>query len=210
MSGEIHSQIEKYKFQAPKNYKNYFHLLQEGEEIIITEKIHGTNFVIRAEKEEFYVGSRNYFWELNSPKNKGNIYIKAFEQFKELQYLPPGVTVYGEIYGVQDLKYGLENGAIDYAIFSVVKNNEYLNYDDFKSFCYIFKLKTAPELYRGQYSKEVVLNFNNKNSVLEPSQIMEGVVISPLYERYDPIIGRVSLKYISDKYLLRKGGTELH
>jgi hypothetical protein len=39
---------------------------------------------------------------------------------------------------------------------------------------------------------------------------MEGVVVQPLVERAHPEIGRVVLKLISDRYLIRKDGTELH
>jgi len=40
--------------------------------------------------------------------------------------------------------------------------------------------------------------------------LMEGIVVQPLVERTHPEIGRVVLKLISDRYLLRKDGTELH
>ncbi|WP_228060011.1 hypothetical protein [Plectonema radiosum] len=48
------------------------------------------------------------------------------------------------------------------------------------------------------------------NSLLSPDCMMEGVVIQPACERTHPKIGRVALKLISDRYLLRKGGSELH
>ncbi len=37
---------------------------------------------------------------------------------------------------------------------------------------------------------------------------MEGVVVTPVIERFDPKIGRVILKYVFDQYLTRHGGTE--
>ena len=39
---------------------------------------------------------------------------------------------------------------------------------------------------------------------------MEGIVVQPVKETTHPEIGRVVLKLISDRYLLRSGGTELH
>lgn len=39
---------------------------------------------------------------------------------------------------------------------------------------------------------------------------MEGIVLQTVVERTHPEIGRVVLKLISDRYLLRKDGTELH
>lgn len=76
--------------------------------------------------------------------------------------------------------------------------------------CDQFNLPRVPVLYIGYYSWEAVAQFNNSNSVLEPNYIMEGVIVQPVVERTHPEIGRVVLKLISDKYLLRKDGTELH
>lgn len=39
--------------------------------------------------------------------------------------------------------------------------------------------------------------------------MMEGVIVQPLVERTHPEIARVVPKLISDRYLLRKEGTEL-
>ena len=68
----------------------------------------------------------------------------------------------------------------------------------------------VPVLYTGPYSWEVVSQFNNANSVLERKCMLEGVIVQPLVERIHPEIGRVVLKLISDRYLLRKDGTEFH
>jgi len=38
----------------------------------------------------------------------------------------------------------------------------------------------------------------------------EGVVVKPLFERYDDEIGRVALKSVSEEYLLRNKGTEFN
>ncbi|WP_331001003.1 RNA ligase family protein [Nostoc commune] len=118
--------------------------------------------------------------------------------------------MFGEIYGVQDIKYGLNNGNIGIAIFAVRRGNYFLNYSDFVAFCEEFALPKVPVLYIGAYTWEAVSQFNNANSVVSPNCIMEGVVVQPLIEKTHPEIGRVVLKLISDRYLLRKDGTELH
>ena len=210
MNGEMESPIKHYKFPAPENFKRYKDVLIEGEEIVITEKLHGTNFTVLLNADStVHIGSHNYFWK-NSETNKKLVYIRAYHENEALQKIPPDTQVFGEIYGVQDLKYGFKNGKIGIALFAVRRGRDFLNYKDFIAFCEEFDLPTVPILYTGAYSWEILSQFNNKDSVLSPDCMMEGVVIQPVIERTHPEIGRVVLKLISDRYLLRKGGSELH
>ena len=210
MSGERESPIGHYKFPSPENLKRYQDVLIEGEEVVACEKLHGTNFTVLVDADGVtHIGSHNYFWR-NSETNKNLVYIRAYHENTALQKLPPGIQVFGEIYGVQDIKYGLKNGNIGIALFAVRRYRQFLNYIDFVAFCEEFSLPRVPVLYIGAYSWEAVFGFNNANSVLSSDCIMEGVVVQPLVERTHPEIGRVVLKLISDRYLLRNDGTELH
>ncbi|MEO0933005.1 MAG: RNA ligase family protein [Cyanobacteria bacterium J06641_2] len=210
MNGDMENHIGHYKFPAPQHLKRYPEMFVDGEEIVITEKIHGTNFTVLVDADSTVkIGSHNYFWKDNET-NKNLVYIRAYHENEALQNLPPDTQVFGEIYGVQDIKYGLKNGKIGLALFAVRRGKNFLNYEDFATFCQEFNLPTAPLLYSGGYSKEIVSKFNNKDSALSPDCMMEGVVIQPAIERTHPLFGRVALKLISDRYLLRKGGSELH
>lgn len=210
MSGEMESYIGHYKFPSPENLKRYKDVLIEGEEIVITEKLHGTNFTVLVDVEGIIkIGSHNYFWK-NSEANKTLVYIRAYNENEALHKLPPNTQVFGEIYGVQDIKYGLNNGKIKIAFFAVRRDGKFLNYSDFVDFCEEFNLPRVPLLYIGAYSWQAVSQFNNADSVTSPTCMMEGVVVQPIVERTHAIIGRVVLKLISDRYLLRQDGTELH
>jgi RNA ligase (TIGR02306 family) len=210
MNGDMEGQIGQYKFPAPEHLKRYQDILLPGEEVVITEKVHGTNFSVLVEPDgEVKIASHRYFWKDNEI-NSRMVYIRTYHDNPALQNLPHGVQVFGEIYGVQDLKYGLKNGKNDFVIFAVCKGGEFLNYDDFISFCAAYQLPRVPILYRGAYSWEIATQFNNADSVLAPEFMMEGVIVQPAIERTDFKIGRVALKLISDRYLLRKDGTELH
>lgn len=110
------------------NFKNYPDLFKDGEEVVITEKIHGTNFRFgwvpmnadtlwkRVKKwfgylpeYEFVFGSNRV--QLQGKKYKGyyeqkgagNVYEEAVEKYrlKELTNIPQlrGCVFYGEIYG---------------------------------------------------------------------------------------------------------------
>ncbi|NJM21922.1 MAG: RNA ligase (ATP) [Richelia sp. RM2_1_2] len=210
MNGDMESHIKHYKFPAPENFKRYQNIFTEGEEIVVTEKLHGTNFTVLVDADStIHIGSHNYFWK-NNEANKKLVYIRAYQENEVLQKLPPDTQVFGEIYGVQDIKYGLKNGKIGIALFAVRCQGKFIDYKDFVAFCEQFNLPTVPLLYTGTYSWEIVSQFNNQDSALSPDSMMEGVVIQPAYERTHPEIGRVALKLISDKYLLRKDGSELH
>lgn len=209
MSGEVESHIGQYKFPSPEHLKRYPDVLQIGEEVVVTEKIHGTNFTILVDENGTHVSSHNYFWK-NNVINKNLVYVRAYNEFDCLQNLPINTQVFGEIYGVQDIKYGLSNGKIGIAIFAVKNNGNFLDYDEFVAFCNKYSLPQVPVLYRGAYSRELVAQFNNASSVVDKNSIMEGVIVQPVRERTHPEIGRVVLKLISDRYLLRSGGTELH
>jgi RNA ligase (TIGR02306 family) len=210
MSGEMESHIGHYKFPSPENLKRYKDVLLEGEEVIVTEKLHGTNFTVLVDADgTTHIGSHNYFWK-NSEANKTLVYIRAYNENPALHQLPGGTQVFGEIYGVQDIKYGLKNGKIGIALFAVRRGSNFLNYTDFVEFCEELNLPRVPLLYIGAYNWEAISRFNNADSVLSPNCMMEGVIVQPLVERTHPEIGRVVLKLISDRYLLRKDGTELH
>lgn len=209
MSGDIEAPIGQYKFPSPENLKRYQHILQEGEEVVITEKIHGSNFTVLVDADGTHIGSHNYFWK-NNETNKNLVYIRAYNENTVLHKIPINTQVFGEIYGIQDIKYGLEKGKLEIALFAVKRNNQFLNYWEFGEFCQEFNLPRVPVLYTGSYSWEVVSQFNNADSVLSKNCLMEGVIVQPLVERIDPEIGRVVLKLISDRYLLRKNPTELH
>ncbi|GAB1540050.1 RNA ligase (ATP) [Scytonema sp. NUACC21] len=210
MRGEMENAIGHYKFPSPEHLKRYQDVLIEGEEVAVTEKLHGTNFTVLVDADgNTHIGSHNYFWK-NTEANKKLVYIRAYHENMALQKLPLATQVFGEIYGVQDIKYGLNNGDLGLAVFAVRHGSQFLNYNEFVAFCEEFSLPRVPILYKGAYSWEAVSQFNNANSVLSRDCIMEGVVVQPVVERNHPKIGRVVLKLISDRYLLRKEGTELH
>lgn len=209
MSGDVESPIGQYKFPSPENLKRYRDILYEGEEVVITEKIHGSNFTVLIDADGTHIGSHNYFWK-NNEANKNLVYIRAYNEHLVLDKLPLNTQVFGEIYGVQDIKYGLNKGKLGIALFAVKRNNQFLDHSDFVAFCKEFSLPRVPVLYTGAYNWEALSQFNNANSVLSKTCLMEGVIVQPLVERTHPEVGRVVLKLISDRYLLRKDGTELH
>jgi RNA ligase (TIGR02306 family) len=126
------------------HFKNYPDLFVEGEEVIVTEKIHGTNF--RAGWAPMQIDSvwkkvKNFFgflpkWEfvfgshqvqLQGKKYNGfyssNVYQQAVETYDLEAKIPLGIIIYGEIYGPGIQKgygYGLAEGEHRLAIFDAI------------------------------------------------------------------------------------------
>lgn len=201
-------------YTSLENFKNFPDVFQDGEEVIIREKIHGTNgrcgnlpLVEDPETIQFCVGGHNLQYDNTL---EGHTYVSPPRRYDLQDKLKTWEQLCYEIYGLQDLKYGLSKGRVDLVAFDMIVNGNYVDDDVMQAWCDANGIPTAPILYRGPYSKEVAESFNNAMSVLHPETIMEGVVIKPVKESYDLKLGRKILKVISDRYLLRKGGTEFH
>ena len=75
-------------------------------------------------------------------------------------------------------------------------------------------IERVPVVYRGPYSREVMLEHTVGLEAVSGNgmHLREGIVIKPVKERRDDLsgLGRVMVKSVSDKYLTRKGaGKEL-
>ncbi|MEA2694019.1 MAG: hypothetical protein QOJ16_3406, partial [Acidobacteriota bacterium] len=102
---------------------------------------------------------------------------------------------------VQSLHYGRRDG-LGFAAFDVLVGEHYLDYEDFAALCGRHGVATVPILERGPFSLERVAELSRGQTTLPDQHIREGVVVRPVQERFDPKIGRVILKYLSDDYLL--------
>lgn len=193
-----------------ENIKNYPHTMIPGEEVVITEKIHGTNFRAAKLDGELHVGSHT----LSLQESDGqNLYWRAANLLDLKNKLSEGDQIFGEVYGgnIQDLEYGMKDGQIDVRVFDIFRGARYEGYDEF-----LFSLKGAdllarvvPVLYRGPWSTDL-LKLAEGKSTLYPDQMREGVVVRPVVERWDDRVGRVILKAINDEYLVRHDATEHH
>lgn len=200
-----------HKYTEIENYRNYPNVLQEGEEVVFTEKIHGENSRRGLVEGIFMAGSHNM--RLKESESNRHWYTFDDKAKKLLRFLEDrgAVILFGEVFGwVQDLHYGMQKqGDVSQRVFDISINGRYMGYDEYKDVCTRFEVPTVPELYRGPFSFDKLMEFADSNSNLDGADnMMEGIVIRPVKERTDPFVGRVILKYVWDRYLNRKGGTE--
>lgn len=216
--------------------QKYMDAFVEGEMFEATEKIHGTQtrFIFAkgvedeetfGENKDIYIaskgqGDKGLFFKDNL-SNANSYYVRAFKLNdienkvvnSELYKNSDMLTLFGETYGMQDLKYGLENGHIGYRLFDVYvgkpRQGRFLNYEECKAFASELGIERVPSLYVGEYSFEKVMELTSGKTTLgkNKDQIREGVVIRPLNERYIDGLGRCFLKSVSEAYKLRKGET---
>lgn len=179
-------------------------LLLEGEEVVLTEKLHGSNSRFVWWNDELWVGSHKCVKQ----QSDTNMWWRVAEQYGLTNKLErfPNVALFGEVYGqVQDLKYGAKPGELKFAAFDA-KNLDlphYYNVDQFAAFCLELDIPTVPILYRGPWSFNLVPAYSNGTSTLAEN-VREGFVVRPVRERQDLRIGRVILKMVGEDYHLRK------
>jgi RNA ligase (TIGR02306 family) len=124
---------------------------------------------------------------------------------------PSPLTIMGETFGpgVQDLHYGTK---VQFRIFAACRgyrgDQKFLGANDLRDLAARLGIEMVPVLYRGPFSWEALAEHTSGPTAMDAKHIREGVVVTPVLEREDMRLGRVALKSVSEKYLLRKGGTE--
>lgn len=216
-----------------EDLKKYPGMLQEGEMVAITEKLHGimTGALLLPESDaiagqRFFVFSKGLGSDglafVDDEANKGNVYLQMAHRYKlkeKLEQLAERLGVsdvpvflMGETFGigVQDLGYGTKP---DYRAFAIGTGyrgrEEYQAYESALEHAKALGITWVPELYRGPYSVAVVNKVISGKETLTGNNvnIREGGVIEPLVPRQANEIGRVILKAISPEYLGRPGET---
>jgi len=193
-----------------QQYRRYPHCIPAGTEVVITEKIHGTNARAAWHEDRMWVGSHKRI----KKENDTNLWWKVAKQYQLHEKLKayPGLIFFYEVYGaIQDLKYGCAAGEYKIAVFDIfdISGGKYLDYDHMKLHCTQLDLPMAPELFRGPFDPTTLEIHGEGRSTLA-THIKEGCVIKTAIEGFSPEIGRTILKYVSEEYLTRKDGTECH
>jgi RNA ligase (TIGR02306 family) len=211
-----------------ENIKKYPDVLVDDEEVVVTEKIHGTcfgfGFIPGLNNPEVWednfvcfskgLGAKGLVFKRNETNLLRNVYVRTFEKifpkFKELvAEADRPFFVFGEIYGrgVQDLHYGSNEPTVRlFEVFQESLNSPdtFLNdWDIVTTVANTLNVETVPVLFQGPWNKELRQLRDGQSTLF--GHIREGIVIKPVVYRRDDVVGNVILKDISDAYLTRKG-----
>lgn len=221
MAGAVEHKSGLLTYTDLENVKRFPDALIDGEEVIATEKLHGTNTVLALIGDELVVSSKGLSkQQLGLVETDANVYWRMARQYgveAKLREIAAklgvdSVHLYGETLGVQDLMYGLTRGQLDFRAFDLRAGREFVDYDVLVELMADADIPLVPLLYRGPYDRDTLeqVATGKEQYTGTEAHIREGVVVRPVVERYDNELGRVAVKVISPDYLLRKGdATEL-
>lgn len=219
-------------YERLSHFKNFPELFLEGEDVVVSEKIHGTNF--RAgwvpmqadswwkkvkklfgflEEWEFVVGSHAVQLK---PKAewKGfydtNVYMEAVQKYDLEARIPKGMVVYGEIYGdgiQKGYSYGVETpGEHKLVLFDVKvivgQVAEYRSWAYLEELSHLLGVPTAPVIYKGPYSVVLRHKWEEGPSLLSKAQKHREGCVIKPAVEQECWIGRKVLRSINPEYLL--------
>lgn len=223
-----------------ENIKAFPAVFESGEPVVLTEKIHGTFVMVGAVPSSLarpleegnhregraFISSKGLMHKRLGLKhntvNENNLYLRTARAYglyepvlATAEALGEPVFLLGEVFGsgVQDLAYGGRPGTTQFRAFALIVGKTFLDSDALDAWLAQHNVPRVPVLYRGPFNMAVVLEHTRgKESVSGASaHIREGVVVTPLVERFDRSIGgRAALKSVSEDYLLRANGTEFN
>lgn len=201
-----------YDVEAFKNFATVYDSVRNenvsifypGEQVIVTEKIHGSNARFMFDGKKFYAGSRK-LWK--SPKSSC-VWREAVKQnpwIEEWCRANPGYTLFGEVCPTQQgFNYGWESGLACFYLFDILNpKGEYLPYAE-TSHYFAGKrwAETVPLLYHGPFDEaKIKALVDGPSCVPGAKHIREGVVIRPVVERHVHGLGRLQLKLVSNAFL---------
>lgn len=183
-----------------ENICNFPDILKEGEEVVVTEKIHGTNsrvgYVYHADDEtqgfawQWMAGSHGTRRKEANDKGVKSKYWFPFslggfrepiktilQEVKETEKASTSVIIFGEIFGpgVQDMHYGQKG--LSYRIFDIAVDGRYLDWDVMDSYVIghqDWDVSLVPVLYRGPFSmKKMEELVDGPTTVVSIDQIKE-------------------------------------
>jgi tRNA-binding EMAP/Myf-like protein len=191
--------------------------LVEGEEVVLTEKLHGSNAAFVHTGKRFHAKSRTVFrdakplpsdnmqWGFSFADTWSNIAKKYDLEAKLAKH--PGIILRGEIVGPEIQKgfhYGNEPGMASFWVFDAeyLDTRKYMDYDALVAFCKEIDVPIVPLLHRGPWNDALRIHANGKSTIAEHTR--EGFVVKCAVERFSNSMGRINLKLVGEDYMLTK------
>jgi RNA ligase (TIGR02306 family) len=226
MNGDVESAPDLLSWVDIENIQRYPGIFTAGEDVVLTEKLHGSACLLTyvADEGRVFVSSKGFGAKsLALKEDPRNLYWRAIRGHGVAEAAARlaerlgarRVGIFGEVYGagVQDLTYGADGRreTLGYAVFDVSAeiDGAVRWLDAVESL--EGELPLVPRLYEGPYDIDRVLEFASGRETVSGRglHLREGVVVRAAVERHSPVTGgRAIAKAVSPAYLTRKGGTE--
>jgi len=188
-----------------EGFKNYPHTFAEGEDVIVTEKVHGSNARYLFDGKTMHVGSKN-LWKSEKSTCIWRRALKELPWIEEWCRLNPLCTLYGEVVPTQKgYTYGTdETFPVKFFAFDVLLPEG--RWEDKKVFEFTVPVNAkVPLLYQGPYDAAKLKELAEGKSLAPGAKhIREGIVISSTMERQVRGLGRAQLKLKSMAFLERE------
>jgi RNA ligase (TIGR02306 family) len=226
LAGEMISAPDILPMIEIENIKRYPDVFAPGEMVTATEKIHGSACCVTVTRHgDMFVSSKGFSQRrLAIVESDKNLYWRAVRAY-DVENVARGILeelgadrvgIFGEVYGVQDLKYGTTKGTPGYAVFDIqvdvdgevfwVDQNQIV---DLLAGGFPNTLPMVPPIFTGPYNEALLLEMAKGREQITGTEahIREGIVVRPYHERDSDVLdgSRAILKIVSDDYLIRKG-----
>jgi RNA ligase (TIGR02306 family) len=193
--------------------RRFLQCLQDGEEVVLTEKLHGSNAAFVHDGERLWVKSRNLYKRMDPTDMWWGV---ALRHDLERRLAPaPNVVLFGEVYGqIKGFRY---DAALDAAARPIprvrffdawdVAAGRFLSFDARIALLDRLGLDPVPELYRGPWlGKEAMYPLAEGPTTLGGGRhVREGWVLVTAAERFEPGLGaRMQVKLVGEGYNLQK------
>jgi RNA ligase (TIGR02306 family) len=206
------------ELHAPKydleNYQKFSKVILPTDEVILTVKLHGTSARFVFHNGRMYCGSKT-MWRRRPDEVMENgdiVPVNAWwEALKQNPWIEtfctnnPDVVLYGEIVGEKiqgkNFHYNYKQNSLGFYVFDILENGRWLPNSEFSNSKFS-GLQFVPEVHSGAFSFEQMKQIADLEETFNSANhIREGIVIKLKNERIDEKLGRVALKYVSNKYL---------
>lgn len=180
--------------------------IMDAREVVVTEKIHGSNFRIKVTQQGFILGSREL--TLSEGNDNFNKFMHLFEAMDSDKFakefdlpltLGMEVIIFGEVFGG-----GYANGCTykdthAFRAFDIFVDGIPVEYDLFVDICNKLDLQTTPLLYRGKPDYDLFLTLIGKSDLTVEQDKGEGIVIKA-YGYFDHNGSPLYAKMVSERF----------
>jgi RNA ligase (TIGR02306 family) len=194
-----------------ESVRKYLSCVEGEQDVILTEKLHGSNAGFCHDGEQLVVKSRNFYKKRDQDDMWWEAALRYDLETKLAKYHL--LVFFAECIGnIKKFRYNAElvDGKLLTKLYFFdiwdTKTMRYLDYDRFVEVCADVGVETTPLLYRGPWlDTKAMYAYAERQTTLGGKHIAEGWVLSLGKERFEPRLNsRLKLKYVSEAYNLQK------